>query len=733
MPVNSSRTRRERHSRYSPAPSKPVSPSEDVPGDTSIRVIPDATADFGNKLGRYNYQNFPPDSDVWRADDFLAIARAVVSDNDTRPPSLLKASQATSHFEKSPSELDGDKSVSGTAATAAPANPDATAAATTTTTQKASCGNPRDAIETKGDRKPDTKEGNEGDGDGKADDEGVSVDSDGDNKGGCVNKSDVITNTNANTDASAKGKTEGSADVAGNSDSTPSENGTANKTLDGDDNGKSRGESNAESIGTGNSDGDGKDDVDIGTGSNGAESGDNDDSNRDEENDKASAGDGGGDSDVVMGDGNSYEHDNSGSIKGDKRDSVDEADDSMNYKGVKRSVEEQLARKSVSDIEEVVDYFHNVFSKKAASFTPPCDVGTFLALLASEVSFMKVHAHERNLALCNLIKSRKERTNTEMLKEQLSRERGGMSRQIEREVRSRETALMQKPQIEGEYDALKIREEQEIEVTRGLRDKLELAQLNDLEGRRRLDRVRLKVAAIRGEMVIPTVDQIVVEAPPQHVIGDWDDEVEADSIGEDGSDTKHDGKDVDDAIEADHYPRSKRPRSLKGLDGIWRRPYLRGEDSPSPLLATVGTSSSDLAWPEETDTSMDTDEESTEFRLLKNRLAMVEQEAVEWSGTLQAERKHCQLLYHAKQQLEEELFQYRQNNGLKSTAVQTARLPPIGPRGSSKLDSKPAGTLRVAIRAAISNNTEAPKTAEKMIRKMRKSSKPSRALVMTNL
>lgn len=716
MPVNSSRTRRERHSRYSPAPSKPVSPSEEIAGDSSIRVIPDATADIGDKLGRYNYQNFSPDSDVWRADDFLAIGRAVVSDNSTRPPSLLKGPQAGSRLENSPSDLDANVTNASVPSTK-PAATDANTATTATAADKDRRENSWDAGETASNRKAGVKQGDDGDGNNadKSDKESVHRGGEKDASADSIIDDNDKTKTESSIKAATKGK-DNDDGAKNNPNDTVSASATANITASGDDNGKTGGDSKSKTNAKDNDGGEG--DAITKRRGTGNDGGDDD----------------GGDEKVLDGaSGNDGDRNNSvESEKDDERDYMDEGDDSSNSKSVKRSIDEQLGRKSMSDIEEVLDYFHDVFKNKSISFTPACDVDTFLALLASEKSFMKVHAHERNLALCNLIKSRKERTNAEMHKEQLVRGREEMSRKIEREIELRDAAVMRKPQLESEYQENKAREEQEIEATRDFREKLERARLDDLEGRRRLDRMRLKIGAIRGQMVVPTVDQIVVESPPEHSACDWDDEGGADCCDEDGFETNDNTKDESGAVEPDNTKCSKRPRSLKAPDGTWRRPYLMDENGPSAFQATIGASTSDLTWTEDADMDIDTDEESTEFRLLKNRLAMVEQEAVEWSCSLQAERKHCELVHRAKQQLEDELFQCRQNNGMKSTAVQTARLPPIAPRGSSKLDSKSVGTVRVAIRAAISNMGESI-SPEKSIRKKRKRSKPSRALVMTNL
>lgn len=718
MPVNSSRTRRERHSRYSPAPSKPVSPSEEIAGDSSIRVIPDATADVGDKLGRYNYQNFSPDSDVWRADDFLAIGRAVVSDNSTRPPSLLKDPQARSRLENSPSDPDANVTNASISSTT-PTTTDANTATKARIADKDHRENTCDAGETTNHRKSDAKQGSDGDGNDVDKSDRKSVHHDGDKDASADSIIDDVDKTKPESGTKAAPRERDNDDGARNTpNDTVSASATANITANGDDNGKTDGDSKSK---TNAKDDDNKErDVNM--------------KRRATEND----GDGDDSGDEKMFDGASgTDGDRNNSIRSDKddddeKDYMDEGDDSSNSKSVRCSIDEQLGRKSISDIEEVVDYFHDVFNNKSISFTPACDVDTFLALLASEKSFMKVHAHERNLALCNLIKSRKERTNTEVQKEQLARGREELSRKIEREIELRDAAIIRKPQLESEYQENRAREEREIETTRDLREKLERARLDDLEGRRRLDRMRLKIGAIRGQMVVPTVDQIVVESPPEHSASEWDDDGGAGAYGEDGIDTNDNINDESGAVGADNSNCSKRPRSLKAPDGTWRRPYLMDEKGRSGFQGTIGAGTSDLTWTEDADMDIDTDEESTEFRLLKNRLAMVEQEAVEWSCSLQAERKHCELVHRAKQQLEDELFQYRQNNGMKSTAVQTARLPPIAPRGSCKLDSKAVGTVRVAIRAAISNTGEST-SPEKRIRKKRKCSKPSRALIMTNL
>lgn len=600
MPTNASRTRsRDRSARQSPAPSKPSSPTE-ASVDPTARILPEATADdigFDAPYGRYNYMNFPSPDNVWRADDFLAIAKAVYEADDIRPPSLFNSS--------------------------------------TTST------------------------------------------------------------TSLNEDE----------------DEQPQAN-------------------------------------------------------------------------------NSNENGNNGNHK----------------------LPEGLSRKSMSDVRDVLSRMLKALNEKEVSFTPGKSPRNLLSVIASEFTFMTTHAHERNLALFKLVTCRNNLTEASKKKSELLKEQGKMNNQIEKEKERRLRAVKRKGDLEKSKEYAKKRLEKQRNDVDNLLKVLEKARMNDLEVRRKLDRIHLKVGALRGKMVVPTVDQLLVKEikrkPRQTLVvsnkkearllgigdsdrdlnspddmGDVEEDAEEEAqdrraigvdggVDEDNVDVEMDGDmiqqvntDIDEseqeiaqADETELHPfakfgfqsvlhcqpwtttRTEESGSLSGSLSEFNHKDNGASGMLSPSTAAAGAAALTITGAmsisnhnlsggggESSDeTEVDMDEEAMEFRLLKNRLAMVENEAKEWKATLYAERSRYAMVVRAKGQLEDEVARLKQGNGARGSAL----------RASVKAENRPYSKIRAAVRASISNlevehgvgGTTELKVV-KVLKKGRKGRKPARGLM----
>lgn len=342
-----------------------------------------------------------------------------------------------------------------------------------------------------------------------------------------------------------------------------------------------------------------------------------------------------------------------------------------------------LSRKTVHDVTQILDHLHAAFDQTNISFAPECTVPSFLAILASEILFMNTHAHERNLALYKLVRSRSMLTNTESSKSAITRDLKRLKAQTENERKRRIHAIDRKAKLEDNCELATNQLLTYFEQVDDLRQQLETAKMNDLEVRRRLDRIRLKVGALRGEMVVPTVEHLVVREA-----------------------RRHPGPDGDAEQTNEVHPSFAKFSGRTTSRHQWQADNSSGSSS-------MPTASAD-------DCEMDVDEEAMEYRLLKNRLGMVEAEANEWKETLRAERIRYQLAQRAKTQLEEDVAKMKQGGGAKPSNAGAGR-----PGG--KTDQRSHAKIRSAVRASISLK-QSEMSPRKLIRKGRKTKKPIRAL-----
>lgn len=343
----------------------------------------------------------------------------------------------------------------------------------------------------------------------------------------------------------------------------------------------------------------------------------------------------------------------------------------------------KLARKTRDNVRGMLQHLQKTFDDAHAPFVLKCSVPNFQAVLAAEILFMHTHAHERNLALYKLVQSRNMLTGVQNSRSSFLRDLKRLTAQVDKERVRRTRAQQLKAKHDGAQSEVREVLEHIGPSIANLQTALEKARMNDLEVRRRLDKIQLKVGALRGEMVVPTVNELDVKVARRHNGPDGD------PVG---------SREMHSAI------------AKFGATDASRE--LSGDNSSS--ASSMSTDSLD-------ETDMETDEEGVEYRLLKNRLCMVEEEAGEWKGMWNAERTRVQLVSKAKVQLEEEIARVKQGGGSKASNG-------TGGRASAKVDHRSHAKIRSAVRASISvMPTEM--SPRKMIRRGRKSRKPTRSLV----
>lgn len=306
------------------------------------------------------------------------------------------------------------------------------------------------------------------------------------------------------------------------------------------------------------------------------------------------------------------------------------------------------------------------------------------AAMASEMAFMAAQKKQRDAALAVLSKARAERIDADKTRQRLLADSKALSHRVKEERDRRQHAnSTEKPRLESRLEQQRSNLQAAKTNSALLLDNLERAKIGELEVRRKLDRMRLKVAAMRGEMVIATVDKL--QRASKRWFGDYDDPTFSPLQPLDGN-----------AMSNGHG------QSPKTTD-------------VSPVAATDRTDSPSNSL---TKFEMELDEsaEEIEFRLLKNRFAMVEAEAREWNEYADEQKEQVRLIERSKAKLEEELAHQKQSGGNKSTTTRNG--------GKNAASARATAKLRAAVRATLPIATD----MASRVRKSRKS-RPTRSLM----
>lgn len=314
------------------------------------------------------------------------------------------------------------------------------------------------------------------------------------------------------------------------------------------------------------------------------------------------------------------------------------------------------------------------------TFAPTCGAKELSASIFSQIEYLRWLAAEAGSADKKLTKAETELNKMEKSIDNLERERNFLGRELEKVKERREEIAegMQARMTELEQRRNKLREHEEEVVL--LRNAMAKARQKDLEARRRLDRMRLKVSALRGEMISQTVDQMF----------------------------EREAMEVDDSVS------SIEGDPLRHVLGFPPEKRNDGEKKEGEV-DVEGMEGVTSAGGKGDEHEFDEDAEETQLRLLRNRLAMCENEAKEWKESLDAEEEAVRLVTKAKARLEDEL--------------QRAKQPSSKAGAGSRSGGKGGASRTVArIRAHARASLEGAADGRKVIKKSRKG-RPQRSLM----
>lgn len=351
---------------------------------------------------------------------------------------------------------------------------------------------------------------------------------------------------------------------------------------------------------------------------------------------------------------------------------------------------EGLTHKSQSELRSLLESLKAPFDSDAIQFVPTCGPAELAAATFSQIQYLSHQASDHDSASAKYAKARVERLQMEKSIEKLRSESKFLSEQIDKERERREKLSEEMRTRQSDLEVRRRKLKDEAADTTSFRGAIQRAKSNDLDTRRRLDRMRLKVAALRGEMITSTVDRITTSDQTAMELEE--------SMASIDSDPMH-------FILGDSP--SKRKPVLRVRLGLNGSDETEAEESMGPSMSRTD------------DLEYDEDAEETQLRLLRNRLAMCETEAKEWQKSLESEKAAVKLVMKAKTRLEEGLARVRQPGHKAGTS---------SARGTGKGNSGSRMAAKLRAQARISSVAGGEGIGRKSIKKSRKS-RPRRSLV----
>lgn len=204
---------------------------------------------------------------------------------------------------------------------------------------------------------------------------------------------------------------------------------------------------------------------------------------------------------------------------------------------------EPLKRRTKADVKALVDRLKSSFDSTIAPWAPKCGVAELIAALASEASFVRNQRRERSKALALLERGRTECESIRKVHAMIMSTTKRISEQVHVEADRRKSAERSKTDGDALLVSSRKRIDDEVAKRLAIEAELDKWRLSELEARRRLDRVRLKVAALRGEMVTITVDGLV-RTPPKWMLDPGESLTSAESTEDQDADFDEDGMEV---------------------------------------------------------------------------------------------------------------------------------------------------------------------------------------------
>lgn len=179
------------------------------------------------------------------------------------------------------------------------------------------------------------------------------------------------------------------------------------------------------------------------------------------------------------------------------------------FGGPNGTLPDALSNRTSLEVKECVDHCKGSFDCNICPWVPKCGVPELLAVLASEAAFCRYQNARAGDLDKQHVADTDERIKQETARRDAKRELHAVTAQLETEARLRQAGEKEREQQLDELAACKLRLEKETQRREALEEDLDAFKLKEFDSRRKLDRARLKISAMRGEIIAPTMDALI--------------------------------------------------------------------------------------------------------------------------------------------------------------------------------------------------------------------------------
>ena len=269
------------------------------------------------------------------------------------------------------------------------------------------------------------------------------------------------------------------------------------------------------------------------------------------------------------------------------------------------------------------------------SWLPEVGLKEMVAAVASELAYVRQQRKESESTLRTYKKLRSDYDNSVAAMKSQTLETKRALNQLPKEFDARKKAEADKTKTEAKLKAITNElEEVKGEWEKALADRHNMKMM-ELDTRRRLDKIRLKIAATRGEMTCPTVD-VLERVPPKWMVEKNVCESVTNSKEDEDKMSLPSSKEADTASDAKRKPKKKKRTDADGdveMDSqeVPKKNSTKVGDDYDTDLKEEDPKSEDID-----DIGFNEDEVAMEIRLLRNRLDMYNSECTDWIATHRA-------------------------------------------------------------------------------------------------
>ncbi len=281
------------------------------------------------------------------------------------------------------------------------------------------------------------------------------------------------------------------------------------------------------------------------------------------------------------------------------------------------------------DVKKLCTKLNKGINNPDLTWLPEVGVKEMIAAVSNELAYTRQQRKETEstLRVYKKLKSEYDNSVASVKSQMLATKRA--STQLPKEIDARKVAETAKAEADAKLKSIN---EELVDVKREWGKALitrHNMKMIELDTRRRLDKIRLKIAATRGEMTCPTVDALE-RVPPRWMVEK--------NVCESVTNSKEDGEE-----DKESTPSSKEADAMSDVKRNLKKKHTDDDGDVEMDSGDVPKEdeddeedNEDLATESIEDIGFDEDQMAMEIRLLRNRLEMYNTECRDWTATQQA-------------------------------------------------------------------------------------------------